>query len=165
MNTSKLSLVPLQQASLCLDCDMISAAHTHCFGCGSAALLNLARTLDGRRYSDLMPRANVTATNVSPLRAFEPISIRDRNRQHRPIMAECLPFPQTVRHAADSRTGYKWSSLREVAAIVHRAMTVALLGFLVQGTADAPTMATGHFSVAGDGQTQTYSSNQASPGL
>jgi hypothetical protein len=47
MNTSDLSLVPLQQASLCLDCDMITAAHTHCFACGSVALMNLARTLDG----------------------------------------------------------------------------------------------------------------------
>jgi hypothetical protein len=47
MNTSELALVPLQQASLCLDCDMITAAQTHCFACGSVALMNLARTLNG----------------------------------------------------------------------------------------------------------------------
>jgi hypothetical protein len=47
MKTSELSLVPLQLANLCLDCDMITAGQTHCFACGSVALMNLARTLNG----------------------------------------------------------------------------------------------------------------------
>jgi hypothetical protein len=47
MNKSGLSFVPLQQASLCLDCEMITSAQTHCFACGSVALMNLARTLNG----------------------------------------------------------------------------------------------------------------------
>jgi hypothetical protein len=45
MKSSKLSLIPLQLASLCLDCDMITPAHGRCVACGSVALLNVARTL------------------------------------------------------------------------------------------------------------------------
>jgi hypothetical protein len=50
MNTSNLSLVPLQQASLCLDCETITAAQTNCHACGSRALLNIARALDQPGY-------------------------------------------------------------------------------------------------------------------
>ena len=49
MNTLNLSLVPLRQASLCLDCETITTAHTNCHACGSRALLNVARALDQRR--------------------------------------------------------------------------------------------------------------------
>lgn len=45
MKTTNVSLVPLQQASLCMDCETITAGYTHCLGCGSRALLNLARVL------------------------------------------------------------------------------------------------------------------------
>lgn len=45
MKSSKLSLVPFQLASLCLDCEMITAANGRCIACGSMALLNIARTL------------------------------------------------------------------------------------------------------------------------
>jgi hypothetical protein len=45
VNTTNVSLVPLQQASLCMDCETITAGYTHCLGCGSRALLNLARVL------------------------------------------------------------------------------------------------------------------------
>jgi len=45
MNSSKPSLVPLQLASLCLDCEMITPANGRCVACGSVALLNVARTL------------------------------------------------------------------------------------------------------------------------
>lgn len=48
MNHSELSLVPLQQANLCLDCEAITAAHTNCLCCGSQALLNIARILNHR---------------------------------------------------------------------------------------------------------------------
>ena len=54
MNSSKHSLVPLQAASLCLDCEIITAAHGRCIACGSAALLNIARALNrpsSRRFS------------------------------------------------------------------------------------------------------------------
>lgn len=50
MDTSNLSLVPLQQASLCLDCETITAAQTNCHACGSRALLNIARALDEPGY-------------------------------------------------------------------------------------------------------------------
>jgi hypothetical protein len=53
MNTSNLSLVPLRQASLCLDCETITTAHANCHACGSQALLNVARALDRQRPSDL----------------------------------------------------------------------------------------------------------------
>lgn len=39
-------LIPLQDAALCLDCDRISAATGACPGCGSNALLSLARVLE-----------------------------------------------------------------------------------------------------------------------
>lgn len=53
MNTSNLSLVPLRQASLCLDCETITTASTNCQACGSQALLNVARALNPPRRSDL----------------------------------------------------------------------------------------------------------------
>jgi hypothetical protein len=46
MNSTNLNVVPLQQASLCLDCETITAALASCHVCGSRALLNLARALD-----------------------------------------------------------------------------------------------------------------------
>jgi hypothetical protein len=69
MNTSEVSLVPLQQANLCLDCEMITAARTNCFACGSAALLNLARALNGERCASSMPRKRATVTSISGRRA------------------------------------------------------------------------------------------------
>jgi len=47
MNSSSSSVVPLQFASLCLDCEMITAAGGRCAACGSSALMNVARTLSG----------------------------------------------------------------------------------------------------------------------
>lgn len=37
MNSDSPSFVPLRHASLCLDCDVISAAQTNCIACGSSA--------------------------------------------------------------------------------------------------------------------------------
>ena len=45
MKTSNPSVVPLRQASLCLDCEMITVAPTSCPACGSVALLNVSRAL------------------------------------------------------------------------------------------------------------------------
>lgn len=50
MNTYDVNLVPLQQASLCLDCEAITAAHTSCLCCGSQALLNIARILSEKVF-------------------------------------------------------------------------------------------------------------------
>jgi hypothetical protein len=53
MDTSNLSLVPLRQANLCLDCETITTASTNCQACGSQALLNVARALNPPRPSEL----------------------------------------------------------------------------------------------------------------
>jgi|ERR1700729_1910851 len=53
MNIAPTCLVPLQQASLCVDCETITAAHTNCLACGSKALLNIAQVLNNRRPSVL----------------------------------------------------------------------------------------------------------------
>jgi hypothetical protein len=136
METIKFSLVPLRQASLCLDCDMISAAHTHCAACGSAALLNLARTLDGKGYGDFMPKP-MTVAHISARSAFKTASVPGvRPRQHRPLVRECLPFPKVGKQRpTESANAHRWYSLRDVAAIVHRAMTMALLAVLVRESA------------------------------
>jgi hypothetical protein len=47
------SLVPLQLASLCLDCETITAAHKQCSACGSVALLSIAKTLSHPRADNL----------------------------------------------------------------------------------------------------------------
>ena len=44
---------------------MITAAHTHCFVCGSTALLNLARTLNGGESTNSMPGAFTAVANIS----------------------------------------------------------------------------------------------------
>lgn len=54
MKNSNLSFVPLSQASLCLDCEMITAAAKSCTTCGSAALLNIARALSRPNYHRLL---------------------------------------------------------------------------------------------------------------
>jgi len=48
MNSSKLSSIPLQLANLCLDCDSITCANDRCLSCGSSAVLNVARMLNGQ---------------------------------------------------------------------------------------------------------------------
>ena len=45
MNSTGPSVVPLQLASLCLDCEMITPTRGRCSACGSVALLNVARML------------------------------------------------------------------------------------------------------------------------
>ena len=42
------NLIPLQQAVLCANCEVVSDSRNgHCIVCGSASLVNLARVLDG----------------------------------------------------------------------------------------------------------------------
>lgn len=80
MNTSELSLVPLQQASLCLDCDMITAAHTHCFACGSVALMSLARTLNGDTNTKRL-RQEIFVVKKSSPRPKQPVAFDSVRRQ------------------------------------------------------------------------------------
>lgn len=43
------NLIPLQQAVLCANCEVVSDSRNgHCIVCGSPSLLNLARVLDGQ---------------------------------------------------------------------------------------------------------------------
>jgi hypothetical protein len=138
MNASKLSLVPLQQASLCLDCDMITAAHTHCFVCGSIALLNLARTLNGGESPTSMPGTFAAVANVSAGRPFEAESMSGR-RSWRSLRfaGECVPFPHSSAKPGSATSGTEPPdgrgrySMREIAAVVHRTMTSAIVGILV----------------------------------
>ena len=53
MNKPNPSLIPLQRASLCLDCEVITPAQKSCLACGSAALLNVARALSGPQYAGI----------------------------------------------------------------------------------------------------------------
>jgi hypothetical protein len=60
MNNSNPSLIPLQRASLCLDCEVITPAHKTWLACGSVALLIVARALSGAGYAGIA-RLNSTA--------------------------------------------------------------------------------------------------------
>jgi len=51
MKSSNLTFIPLSQASLCLDCEMITAETMSCAACGSSALMNVARTLGQPRHT------------------------------------------------------------------------------------------------------------------
>jgi hypothetical protein len=139
MNTSKLNPVPLRQASLCMDCEMITAAHTRCSVCGSVALLNVAKVLNGDEYADplqtgLAPMASATARRMRQNRILYHADARTPMNQ-RPI-GELVTFPQTRPSITDeNRTDpNSWvGSFREVAAIVQRAMTVAVFALLMLG--------------------------------
>lgn len=94
MNTLNLSLVPLRQASLCLDCETITTAHTNCHACGSRALLNVARALDQRR-----PIGLVSSRRNSGVAMPAPIASR-RNTFNRSVLnldraRRENPVPQT----------------------------------------------------------------------
>jgi hypothetical protein len=134
MNISKLSLVPLQHASLCMDCEMITAAHTHCCACGSVALLNLARTLNGGEDFTPEPRAFAAVANISDARSFEPRA--GAASRPRPHTGECVPFPQiSAEIAVEAGDFHSPYSLRKVATTVQRAMTIAIVGILALGAA------------------------------
>jgi hypothetical protein len=145
MNSKRLSIVPLQQASLCLDCDMITAAHTHCFVCGSAALLNLARTLNDER-DDVVPlsAALAAAASHSAGRAFatEAAAAVNPQRSGRFIADLAFPYMPEEVNDTDARGAYRRQSLRGISAVVHRAITVALIGGLLVLASTTP--ASGH---------------------
>jgi len=64
MKSSNLSFVPLSQASLCLDCEMITAETMSCAACGSSALMNVARTLGQPRHTRRFAAHNVHARHT-----------------------------------------------------------------------------------------------------
>jgi hypothetical protein len=64
MNNLNPSLIPLQRASLCLDCEVITPAQKSCLACGSMALLNVARALSGPHYADVAGLGNPAIADV-----------------------------------------------------------------------------------------------------
>jgi hypothetical protein len=95
MNNSNIDLVPLQQASLCLDCEGITAAHTTCLCCGSQALLNVARilnerTFDARHAEKPLPLCFPSLPHRAGAR-MEPGMHPLAHRQHQP-----LRFPSRI---------------------------------------------------------------------
>ena len=58
MSTHNFGVVPLQQAYLCLDCELITPAEQgHCAACSSQALLGIAAVLSRREsYSSIIGR-------------------------------------------------------------------------------------------------------------
>ncbi len=95
MNNFNIDLVPLRQASLCLDCEAITAAHTTCLCCGSQALLNVARILNektftGRRTENPLPLCFPSLRHRAGSRA----SAMDRRLPHR--HAGALIFPSGI---------------------------------------------------------------------
>ena len=57
MSVYDFGIVPLQQASLCLDCEVITAAQRHCAACGSRALLGIEGVLSRGGSTDSPSRA------------------------------------------------------------------------------------------------------------
>ena len=96
MNTSELSLVPLQQANLCLDCEMITASQTRCFACGSVALMSLARTLNGKAsYSK--PARNIVVINENSAGHSQPLAFKNRRlRQTQRFRGKCAGFRRVI---------------------------------------------------------------------
>jgi hypothetical protein len=83
MNTSELSLVPLKQASLCLDCEMITASQAHCFACGSVALMSLSRALNGKSSYSKPATRNVVLMNGSSPSHSKPLPFKHSHPRQR----------------------------------------------------------------------------------
>lgn len=83
MTTSELSLVPLREASLCVDCEMITASQTRCLACGSVALMSLARTLNGRASYSKPVRRNAVRINDSSPRHLQPSAFKNGHARPR----------------------------------------------------------------------------------
>jgi hypothetical protein len=97
MNISQLSLVPLRQASLCVDCDMITSSHTHCLACGSAALLSLARTLNGPEDSEPEPQKLMVMSALGARHVQEPTVFRSKGSHRRPrFRAQSASFQRVL---------------------------------------------------------------------
>lgn len=123
MNTSELSIVPLHQATLCLDCDMITVGGSHCRACGSVALLNLARTLNRHSSAGSMPVRFVEMARVAQSRTLEQhhvVSTRARRSRH--VLNQGTAMSQVSNEPGHQRHGARRPhSIRELACIMRRA--------------------------------------------
>jgi hypothetical protein len=141
MNVAKFSLVPFQQASLCLDCEMITAAHTHCFVCGSAALLNLARTLNGAESIAHTPGDFTAAAHVSVQQDFEPQFARSTRylRPRRIFRGHGMATLDVSAEAAERQyEDRKSQTVPGFASTIHRVIALAIVAVLVGGVAKLP---------------------------
>jgi len=99
MNISTACLVPLQCASLCMDCETITAAHANCLACGSKALLSIARVLNNRRLSVLGHADRPGVLQISLARSSQRTSRRElkldkglgRRKVHAAISGPAIP--------------------------------------------------------------------------
>jgi len=83
VNITNVSLVPLQHASLCLDCETITTAHTNCMACGSRALLNLARILSQHTAGLSSANPSSAAPIAFPVRQRHGFHTTERNVDRR----------------------------------------------------------------------------------
>jgi hypothetical protein len=111
MKTSELDLVPLRQASLCLDCDMITAAHTHCLACGSIALMSLAKTLNGS--ATLRPaKREMFVVPQNPLRSKHAVPFESAGiREHLGWKNRCAGFRRVLSSFVDRPSGVHLRSI------------------------------------------------------
>jgi hypothetical protein len=74
-----LNSIPLQNAVLCADCDMVSdSPHDHCLVCGSRSLFNISRLLGGMLPND---RAMLIDTAREPFALPHPVLKFPRTRR------------------------------------------------------------------------------------
>lgn len=107
--SSNLSLIPLRQASLCLDCETITTTHTNCHACGSQALLNVARALNRQHLSD-----RVCAGRRSVVKCPWPTCAKETR------------FTEVHRTSAETEAGtapYPWNLISASRRTVHEAQT------------------------------------------
>jgi hypothetical protein len=132
MNSTRLNFVPLQHASLCMDCDLITDAHTRCLVCGSAALLSVAKALNGDESADYSPVMGSTVIKRhSRQTQLSKVVCKPERRTHHASYGELVVFPQIAgihdHNEPKIGSGGLRRSFRDVAALVHRAMTIAII--------------------------------------
>lgn len=144
MNSSRLNFVALRQASLCMDCDLITEAHTRCFACGSAALLNVAKALSGDESADYGPvigSAVIKKHGRHPQPG--PLLCETEGRTSHSSYGELVVFPQIAgmrdRNSRSLR-GLR-RSFRDVAAMVQKAITVSIIAAGLLGMGAKPQAA------------------------
>lgn len=111
MKTLELDLVPLRQANLCLDCDMITAAQTHCLACGSVALLSLAKTLNGSTNARRTKR-DLFVVPQNPLRSKQAVAFEGADiSQHPGWKDRCAGFRRALSSFVVRPTGLRLRSV------------------------------------------------------
>jgi hypothetical protein len=95
VNNFNISLVPLQQANLCLDCEGITAGHTNCLCCGSRALLNIARILNDRTAHVQLAKSPIPS-RLTPARQWDGSCMESGTGYFNRERREPLRFPLRI---------------------------------------------------------------------